>query len=55
MLMNGANPYEVSGVYTGALTSSPGLAAAIETARAHATGKVEEYPSMDVEDKEKTS
>ncbi|WP_430884761.1 hypothetical protein [Fusibacter sp. JL216-2] len=53
MLMNGANPYEVSGVYTGALTSSPGLAAAIETARAHATGKVEEYPSMDVEDKEK--
>lgn len=53
MLMNGANPYEVSGVYTGALTSSPGLAAAIETARAHATGKVEEYPTMDIEDKEK--
>lgn len=53
MLMHGANPYEVSGVYTGALTSSPGLAAAIETARAHATGKVEEYPTMDIEDKEK--
>ena len=38
-----ANPYEVSGVYTGALTSSPGLAAAIETARDHARGWAETY------------
>ncbi len=33
------NAYEVAGVYTGALTSSPGLGAAIETAESHA----EEY------------
>ncbi len=52
-LMNDANPYEVSGVYTGALTSSPGLAAAIETARGHATNKVAEYPEMTVEEKAK--
>lgn len=30
------NPYEVAGVYTGALTSSPGLGAAVETAKRHA-------------------
>ncbi|QXM06833.1 hypothetical protein [Crassaminicella indica] len=30
MLSKGQNPYAVSGVYTGALTSSPGLAAALE-------------------------
>lgn len=46
-----ANVYEVSGVYTGALTSSPGLAAAIETAKGHATNKSIEYDSMT--DKEK--
>ncbi len=48
-----ANPYEVSGVYTGALTSSPGLAAAIETARGHATEKVSEYETMTNKEKEK--
>lgn len=48
-----ANPYEVSGVYTGALTSSPGLAAAIETAKGHATEKVAEYETMDAKEKEK--
>lgn len=31
LLSKGQNPYAVSGVYTGALTSSPGLAAALET------------------------
>ncbi|PKM84652.1 MAG: hypothetical protein CVU86_06260 [Firmicutes bacterium HGW-Firmicutes-11] len=36
-LMNEMDPYEVAGVYTGALTSSPGLAAALETAEDHAT------------------
>lgn len=46
-VFQGSSPYEVSGVYTGALTSSPGLAAAIETARDHATGKSEEYNSLD--------
>ncbi|MCT4619423.1 MAG: hypothetical protein N4A62_08525 [Marinisporobacter sp.] len=30
MISKGQNPYAVSGVYTGALTSSPGLAAALE-------------------------
>jgi putative transport protein len=46
-------PYEVSGVYTGALTSSPGLAAATETANKHASKVVEEYPEMDAEGKQK--
>lgn len=49
----GANPYEVSGVYTGALTSSPGLAAAIETAKGHATHKVEEFDTMTDKEKDK--
>ncbi|WP_026895606.1 membrane protein [Clostridiisalibacter paucivorans] len=46
-----SDPYEVSGVYTGALTSSPGLAAAIETAKGHATRKVETFDELSVEDK----
>ncbi len=45
-----ANPYEVSGVYTGALTSSPGLAAALETAEAHATEWVHDYEGADASD-----
>lgn len=48
-----ANPYEVSGVYTGALTSSPGLAAAIETAKGHATETSKEYDKMSTEEKKK--
>lgn len=48
-----STPYEVSGVYTGALTSSPGLAAATETANKHAEKVVEEYPEMDQEEKTK--
>jgi putative transport protein len=48
-----STPYEVSGVYTGALTSSPGLAAATETANKHATKTVEEYAEMDMADKQK--
>lgn len=48
-----STPYEVSGVYTGALTSSPGLAAATETANKHAEKVVEEYPEMDQEEKAK--
>lgn len=48
-----SNQYEISGVYTGALTSSPGLAAAIETARGHATEKAAEYESMNSKEKEK--
>src|SRR6056297_1608773 len=37
------NPYFYNGVYTGALTSSPGLAASLETARVHSSELVEKY------------
>ncbi|WFD10116.1 hypothetical protein [Tepidibacter hydrothermalis] len=50
---NEANPYEISGVYTGALTSSPGLAAAIETARGHATERVKEFDNMSNSERKK--
>ncbi|WP_333473041.1 aspartate-alanine antiporter-like transporter [Crassaminicella thermophila] len=53
IISSDANPYEVSGVYTGALTSSPGLAAAIETARGHSTDWVEKYESLDTNEKER--
>ncbi len=46
VLESDATPYEVSGVYTGALTSSPGLAAATETAHAHAEGLANDYASL---------
>ncbi len=48
-----ANPYEVSGVYTGALTSSPGLAAAIETAKGHAVERVDSYEELNDSEKQK--
>lgn len=48
-----SNPYEISGTYTGALTSSPGLAAAIETATNYSKELAEEYPSMTPEAKQK--
>lgn len=47
------NPFEVSGVYTGALTSSPGLAAAIETATNYSKEQAEKYPGMTPEQKNK--
>lgn len=47
-----STPYEVSGVYTGALTSSPGLAAATETANKHASKVVGEYAEMSLEEKQ---
>ena len=37
------NPYAVAGVYTGAMTSSPGLASALETAENHATEYAESW------------
>lgn len=37
------NSYAVTGVYTGALTSSPGLASALETASSHAEELAEAY------------
>lgn len=51
LLSNDSNPYEVSGVYTGALTSSPGLAAAIETAKKHATAEVAKFDEMTADEK----
>jgi putative transport protein len=53
VISTNANPYEVSGVYTGALTSSPGLAAAIETAQAHSTEAVAGYDALSNVEKEK--
>ncbi len=42
----GSSAYEVSGVYTGALTSSPGLAAALETAGKHAEDVSKEFEKL---------
>ncbi len=46
-----SDPYEIAGVYTGALTSSPGLGAAIETAEGHATEYANNYESLSPNDK----
>ena len=46
LILPGINSYEVTGVYTGALTSSPGLAAALESAREHSSQLVENYNSL---------
>lgn len=45
-VLPGLNSYEITGVYTGALTSSPGLAAALESAQEHATQLTENYNSL---------
>ncbi|HYE84573.1 MAG TPA: hypothetical protein VEG39_20725 [Clostridia bacterium] len=47
LFMEDANPYEITGVYTGALTSSPGLAAAIETAHVQASKRVAAFNPSD--------
>lgn len=46
------NAYAVTGVYTGAMTSSPGLASALETANVHATEVSSEYESATTEEKQ---
>ena len=46
LILPGINSYEITGVYTGALTSSPGLAAALESAREHSSQLVENYDSL---------
>ncbi|GAH20594.1 unnamed protein product, partial [marine sediment metagenome] len=46
LILPGINSYEVTGVYTGALTSSPGLAAALESAREHSSQLAENYDSL---------
>jgi putative transport protein len=45
--LENVSPYEVSGVYTGALTSSPGLAAALETAKKESAKVYDEYIEAD--------
>ena len=45
------NTYSASGIYTGALTSSPGLGAALENAEKHALQRAEADPSITEEEK----
>lgn len=45
------NPHQVSGIYAGALTSSPGLAASLDAAKEHGKEIVATYSSMSTEDK----
>ncbi len=53
LLYPDGNPYEVAGVYTGALSSSPGFAAAIETSGVHAEKWVASYETENTHNKEK--
>lgn len=46
------NSYAITGVYTGAMTSSPGLASALETANSHASEFVADYEDKSDEEKE---
>jgi putative transport protein len=46
LILPGINSYEITGVYTGALTSSPGLAAALESAHEHSSQLAENYDSL---------
>lgn len=47
-----ANTYSASGIYTGALTSSPGLASAIENASKQADLKVQNFERLSDKDRE---
>ena len=51
-IVKGTNSYAVAGVYTGAMTSSPGLASALETSEIQATEYANEYPEMTDKEKE---
>ena len=53
LILPGINSYEVTGVYTGALISSPGLAAALESAREHSFQLAENYDSLSERKKQK--
>ena len=46
------NSYAVTGVYTGAMTSSPGLASALETANVHASDVSDKYKNATEEEKQ---
>jgi len=47
------NSYFYNGVYTGALTSSPGLAASLEAARVHSSELVEKYEVLSCYEKQR--
>ena len=51
-LCKDTNAYAVDGVYTGAMTSSQGLASALETANVHAYRVSSEYESATTEEKQ---
>jgi len=51
-VVKGTNPYAVAGVYTGAMTSSPGLASALETAEGQATEQADAYETASNHDKQ---
>ncbi len=46
------NPFAVSGVYTGAMTSSPGLASALETAESRASEMADHYDELSDDEKD---
>lgn len=50
--VKGTNSYAVAGVYTGAMTSSPGLASALETAENHANEYIEDWSNKSDSEKE---
>ncbi len=50
--IKGTNPYAVTGVYTGAMTSSPGLASALETAEDRAQEMATGYADLSEDEKE---
>ena len=52
LVVKGTNPYAVSGVYTGAMTSSPGLASALETAEQRATEMAANFSSLNEREKQ---
>lgn len=53
LLIPANNPYLYTGAFTGALTSSPGLAASIETVRTHSTELIENYDNLSLVEKQR--
>ena len=51
-IVKDTNPFAVTGVYTGAMTSSPGLAASLEAAEDRADDMAQNYPQLSQEEKE---
>ncbi|WP_303857497.1 hypothetical protein [Aminicella lysinilytica] len=45
-IVKGSNAYAVAGIYTGALTSSPGLGAALESSESHANEVAADYSNL---------